>query len=131
MVEDVVPYLKHPDDMIIKQGEESTDFYFLAEGQCQISMNDHFVGEVILNKLLNKGTYFGEVGIIFDCPRTATVKAVNYCTFAKINSVVFSRLSCGFIKHMKLKTKKYKDKLKLLKIKLLKQVEYFEIEAVD
>ena len=59
--------------------------------------------------MLNKGTYFGEVGIIFNCRRTATVKAINYCTFAKINSETFNRLTINLNRELKIKTKEYKD----------------------
>jgi CRP-like cAMP-binding protein len=33
---------------------------------------------------LNKGSLFGEIGIITKLKRTATIKSVDYCTFAEM-----------------------------------------------
>ena len=34
---------------------------------------------------LKAGAHFGEISVIFGCPRTATVTSDNYCTLAVIS----------------------------------------------
>ena len=68
---------------------------------------------------------------MFNCPRTATIKADNYCTFAKISADSFNKYTHNLTKELKLKSIKYKDRLKQFKIKLLKEIDYFELEEID
>ena len=96
MIKDIIPYLKKPDDIIIEQDEEAFHFFFIAEGQCEVSMCDHKKNVTIISKLLNQGDYFGEVALIFDCKRTATVKSTNYCTFARIEKEIFQNTTKSF-----------------------------------
>ena len=96
MIKDIIPYLKNPDDIIIEQDEEATHFFFIAEGQCEVSILDHKKSITRIPKLLNQGDYFGEVALLFDCKRTATVKSTNYCTFARIEKTVFMNTSNMF-----------------------------------
>ena len=76
--------------------------------------------------MLEKGSYFGELAILNNCMRTATVRSNNYCTFAKIPMAMFLKCGSKFLKKVRQNSLKYKDKLKLFKIQLLKQVEFFE-----
>ena len=32
VIKDIIPFLMKPDDIIVEQGTEGTDFYFIAEG---------------------------------------------------------------------------------------------------
>lgn len=126
MIKDIIPYLKKPDDIIIEQDEEAFHFFFIAEGQCEVSLCDHKKSITHIPKLLNQGDYFGEVALIFDCKRTATVKSTNYCTFARIEKPVFLNTSNMFRQSLRQNTYNYTDGFKKFKIKLLKQIEYFE-----
>ena len=40
-IKDIIPYLRKPDDIIIEQGQEAFHFYFIAEGQCEVSLIDY------------------------------------------------------------------------------------------
>jgi hypothetical protein len=40
-IKDVIPNLRKPDDIIIEQGGEAFHFYFIAEGQCSVSLMDY------------------------------------------------------------------------------------------
>ena len=85
----------------------------------------------VKERFLDKGEYFGELAIIYNCKRTATVRTANYCTFAKIQSEVFLKTCSTFMKKIQHSTLKYDDKLRRFKIKLLKQIEYFETFETD
>lgn len=43
-------------------------------------------------KLLVEGSYFGEIGLIYKCPRTADISAKNYVTLASIQKHRFRSL---------------------------------------
>lgn len=85
--EDLVDYLVRylntllylPEDIIIKQGDKADYLHFLARGEAIISILDENNEERYVNTL-KIGSYFGEIGIIKECPRTATVKSKNYTT---------------------------------------------------
>lgn len=53
LIKDIIPYLKKPDDIIIEQDEEAFHFFFIAEGQCEVSLCDHKKNITILPSLLN------------------------------------------------------------------------------
>ena len=131
VIKDIIPFLLKPDDIIVEQGEEGHHFYFIAEGQCCVSYKDH--KEVTHQKptTLNQGDFFGEIAILFNCKRSATVKSTNYCTSARIHSSVLMKSCKKFIGMIKNRTIHYDDKFKLFKIKILKQIDYFEVNDHD
>ena len=47
--------------------------FFIAKGQCDVTLQDHMKQERIIRKL-DQGELFGEIALIFSCVRTATVK---------------------------------------------------------
>ena len=96
-IKEIIPFLKKPDDIIIEQGTASESFYFIAEGQCQVIVTDLWGKDQLNPKNLNPGDSFGELGIIFNCKRTATVKTTNYCTFARINKEMFLKCKKSFL----------------------------------
>lgn len=73
---------------IITEGEEARSMYWIIRGSVGIVSRD---GESI-HAELGPGTFFGEIGILFDCPRTASVQAREKCilaflTFSALNEV--------------------------------------------
>lgn len=57
------------DTVIIQQGEDGYNMYILDSGQVQILYSEEEVGE------LGPGEVFGETALMYNCIRTATVKA--------------------------------------------------------
>lgn len=64
------PVRKHT--VVIQKGDESGVLYVVIEGRLKVSVADDQGKEVILNTL-GPGDYFGELAILGDMPRTATV----------------------------------------------------------
>jgi len=72
---------------------------------------------------LGQGDYFGEVSILTDCTRTATVKSSNYSTMVCIHKRVFYDLCSSFpdiLIKMKRKALEYNDPWKEFKLTVLK-----------
>jgi CRP-like cAMP-binding protein len=43
-------------------------------------------------KCLEVGNYFGEVGLIYNIRRTATIRSIGYCTYATLSKMHFNNL---------------------------------------
>ena len=61
---------------IVRQGDTSMSFYVVLAGQVRIEREDGRGGRVLLEEL-GPGGAFGEMGLIDDLPRAATVVAVD------------------------------------------------------
>eukprot|EP01054_Gregarina_sp_Poly1_P004784 Gregarina_sp_Poly_1__4783@NODE_2550_length_1995_cov_7_846992_g1619_i0_p1_GENE_NODE_2550_length_1995_cov_7_846992_g1619_i0NODE_2550_length_1995_cov_7_846992_g1619_i0_p1_ORF_typecomplete_len336_score53_04cNMP_binding/PF00027_29/4_9e23cNMP_binding/PF00027_29/1_2e23Popeye/PF04831_13/0_25Popeye/PF04831_13/0_018_NODE_2550_length_1995_cov_7_846992_g1619_i05321539 len=73
-------------DIIIKEGDPGDDFYILDAGAAEAVKNN----EAVL--LYNPGEYFGELALIRDAPRAATVRATDDCTCLVLARTSFNRL---------------------------------------
>ena len=60
-------------EIIVQQGDPSDAFYLITRGKVDV-LNRGPSGEVIFLRSLVAGDYFGEIGLIQDVPRTATVQ---------------------------------------------------------
>lgn len=77
----------HKGDKIVQEGEKGESFYFIESGTCQVVKE----GKGPLVKLA-KGDYFGEVALLNDLPRQATVEALDTVIVATLGKSGFSRL---------------------------------------
>ncbi|CAI2363764.1 unnamed protein product [Moneuplotes crassus] len=77
-----------PEDIIVRQGEAPDMIYFISKGECEIYVTDQSNHECHV-KNLKVGEYFGEVAILKNCKRTATVKSKNFSTFTGLNKKAF------------------------------------------
>jgi hypothetical protein len=68
-----------PEDIIITQDEKGEKMYFLAKGECSVFVFDE--NKIKRNSaILKGGNYFGEVALLKDCRRTASVYSKTYTT---------------------------------------------------
>ncbi|HEX3088788.1 MAG TPA: cyclic nucleotide-binding domain-containing protein [Ilumatobacteraceae bacterium] len=64
-------------ETIVRQGETDFDVFFVVDGEYDV-MISHFGLEPDFIRSLHAGDSFGELGVLYDVPRTATVR----CTVA-------------------------------------------------
>jgi len=57
-------------DVLFKEGDSSDTLYILVEGKVRMSKHVANVGEEALS-ILERGDYFGEMGLLDDSPRSA------------------------------------------------------------
>lgn len=83
-----------------------------------------------LIRTLRPGSYFGEVSLLKQCPRTSSVKSKNYTTCAAVGKVKFDKLLLRYpyIKasmedHIRTT---YNDKWRHFVIKSLRNIEYLD-----
>lgn len=79
-----------PDVKIVEQGHRDTEFmYIVAQGSCKVTTY-FYTGtggakqDEQLIKYLNVSDYFGEIALVYDSVRSASVTTLNYCTIGKI-----------------------------------------------
>jgi CRP-like cAMP-binding protein len=60
---------------LVRQGDPADGFYILRDGQCEVLVQDA-TGSRRVNTL-GPGDYFGEIALLQQSPRTATVRAVD------------------------------------------------------
>lgn len=78
-IRDIVPRLESKEfeagDVVFHQGEAGDAMYFLTSGQVSVTQED--AGRQVA--VLREGMYFGEVAILKEVPRTATIRAITAC----------------------------------------------------
>ena len=103
-----------PEDTVIKQGDDPQDFFFLSKGTVDVQVIDQ-KGEQQLVKNLEIGEYFGEIGLLYDIKRTATISCLNYCTFASLNKDEFKEMCRTYpkiTKKLRIGKSRYQDNWK-------------------
>lgn len=109
-----VPLLKHMDEerlkeimkrvkvrnfkegeIIIRQGENSDNFYIIKDGLVGIVLEVDKESEEVIGNLKKKGDFFGEIGIIYNIPRSATVLALSPTTVLQLSDSDFMELIFG------------------------------------
>ena len=66
--------------------------YFIAKGTVSISFTDTVKTSFDNYRVLNPGEHFGEIGIVYNCPRTAKAVTNDYCTLARLPLHNYQRL---------------------------------------
>ena len=84
-------------------------------------------GSVEPLRFLDKGDYFGEVSLLFNCHRTATIIVNDYGMYGKLNDSVMEEifmLEPSFKKALQKRTEFYNDSLKIFLRTSLLRIDY-------
>jgi CRP-like cAMP-binding protein len=76
----------------VKQGEVSDAFYAIGSGQVEVLEKRKVLST------LGPGGYFGEIGLLLDVPRTATVRAKTPVRLYRLDRKGFDRLVRDFFR---------------------------------
>ncbi|KAJ3615545.1 hypothetical protein Zmor_016334 [Zophobas morio] len=71
---------------VVKENTDATKFYMIAFGEVNVFVNNEKVGE------MGEGHYFGEIGLLHESKRTATVRTKTPCVMLTCNKYNFSKL---------------------------------------
>lgn len=78
-------------EMIIRQGEQGDKFYIIKSGQVEVVISRKGEADLIAARL-SRGDYFGEIALIKNVPRTASVKAITDCSLLVLERTGFEKL---------------------------------------
>jgi ATP-binding cassette subfamily B protein len=79
-------------DEIVREGEDADAFYLLVEGSARVVKRVSASDEVALN-VLHGGDSFGEMALLEDSTRVATVRASGHVEALRLDRAVFSALT--------------------------------------
>ena len=107
-----------PEQFIVKQGHKATHMYFIAQGNCEVLVRNEFKKEVFVADL-SPGCLFGEVALLFEAKRTASVRIKDQSTIGALSFENFNELCISYPeieKRLREDTLKYKDPWKQFQI---------------
>ncbi|KAI8837281.1 hypothetical protein BJ741DRAFT_604297 [Chytriomyces cf. hyalinus JEL632] len=86
----LIPATFIPGDRIICQGEQATHMFFILNGKVDVLVNGNVVATIC------DGGFFGEVALVANIPRTATVIAATPCNLYTLSSADFNSIILEF-----------------------------------
>jgi hypothetical protein len=90
-LESVVEKRVRADDIVFRQGDFPDRLYVIGKGEVEVIREDPLHGEILLARL-GAGEFFGEMGILGNTPRTATIRAVTDLELLSIHRTYFRSL---------------------------------------
>ncbi|MEI7024079.1 ABC transporter transmembrane domain-containing protein [Paenibacillus sp. y28] len=82
-------------ETVMHEGEEGNKFYIIVRGKFEILKRLPGEGEMRV-AVLQDGDYFGEIALLRNIPRTATVKSLSHSVLLSIRREVFHRLTGAY-----------------------------------
>lgn len=82
----------HPHEFVVKAGEPALAMYWILRGSVNVTSPD---GEIVHAELV-EGSYFGEIGILFNRPRTATVISKTKVLLGVLTAETFNQVLLHF-----------------------------------
>jgi CRP-like cAMP-binding protein len=131
LVKDIQLMLFQPEETIINQGAVSDGMFIIAYGNCEVTVKDHMGQMSRKVRWLSQGQHFGEIGLLYESVRTATVKSSDYSTMVRIGKSMFDEMLTQFPDielNMSEHAYKYDDPWKQFKKLVLGQVDYFDMQ---
>jgi len=102
-------------DTIIKQGDDAESFFIIEKGTCEVKIKDTFssqhTNEEVKLTELERGQYFGELALIYNKPRAASVIASTDVSLAVLDIGAFERLLGPCVEIMQRNVSNYESKL--------------------
>ncbi len=91
-----------PNEFIFKQGDNASSYFILERGSLEVIVNDKFVRD------LKSGEGFGELALLYNAPRSASVKTTENCYLWGIDRHTFRKAVEEMI------TKEYEENRKFI-----------------
>ncbi len=84
----LVPAVYTPGDYVVRAGEIGEEMFFISRGSVDVVSQD----ESTVYATLTDGQFFGEIALLSSTPRTATIKAREYCDLYSLHRTAFERV---------------------------------------
>ena len=123
-VEHIIPYLQlaryEKGDVLFNEGESGDFVGFIAEGALEVKKQTDYKDKKIVIALLNKGSFVGEMSLVDEKQRSATVVAVEPTEIVIFKNESLDSLVNG---HPQIAIKILKGLNKVLAVRLRKAIE--------
>ena len=106
---DLVSVTPTPGEEIVTQGEPGKRFYLIAEGEVEVQIDGS------LRRTEGAGECFGEIALLNDVPRTATVTALPGCRLLALDRRHFVSAVTGHLRSDEAATTVAKERLSLVR----------------
>ncbi len=83
--------LMEANQVVCHEGDESDGMYVILDGQVRIFISDNEGNEVDVN-MMKTGDFFGEMALLEDKPRSATVLCLTACRLFRLDQPAFIKL---------------------------------------
>jgi CRP-like cAMP-binding protein len=83
-------------EALMQQGEPSTSVHFILEGQVRVERQRRMDSERVVLAHLSAGEIVGEMGVMVELPRSATVIATQPTTTLELDGPSFDRAARAF-----------------------------------
>jgi voltage-gated potassium channel len=88
IVLNLTPVVFTPGDTIVTAGEVGYQMYFISQGSVDVLSAD----EQTVYATLTAGQFFGEIALLLSMPRTATIRAREYCDLYRLDKDNFDQV---------------------------------------
>ncbi len=82
------PVVFTPGDYVFRAGEPGGEMFFINHGRLEVLAKDG----VTIFTTLTDGDFFGEIALVLDTPRTASIRALEYCDLYALNKDAFDTI---------------------------------------
>jgi cAMP-dependent protein kinase regulator len=86
-----------PNQPLFRQGDRPTGFYVVRRGMLEVVEEDPETGQERQIRTLARGDSFGELGLLMDAPRAATIRALQPAEVFEIDQGTFDHLLADMI----------------------------------
>lgn len=119
------PQVHGPNDHIVNEGDDAKAMYWLVRGVVAVTSRD---GEAV-HAELKPGAFFGEIGVLMDMPRTATIVARTKCLLLVLKKEDLQLLMPSFPEMQQTIMEEAQERLSLLEKK--KRHQFAQARAGD
>ncbi len=74
-----------PENVLFEQGDPANVIYFVARGCVVVHEKSLSRRKMHSLRKMKEGQHLGEIGLIYDCPRTMQAQAKKYCILARMS----------------------------------------------
>jgi len=118
IVDAMAPVEKSDGEDIIKQGDQGDNYYILDQGDADVYKNDK---KLVTFKASEGSHGFGELAIMYNAPRAATIRAAGACKLWAVDQLTFKKI---VVDSTVAKRNKYNELL--AKVPILETLEEYE-----
>jgi putative peptide zinc metalloprotease protein len=129
IVSHLVPQRYRRGTYVVRQGEQGDDFYLIRQGQAEVVQAD---GDGWPRELavLRRGDYFGELALLYDQPRSASVRALTPLEVYALDRESFAGTLAPLLREYGITVERLQERSELARMPLFRQTAPGELDPI-